>query len=166
MCNSQPRMPTCSLWITNQWACISLTPFSTWGFSCDGRMNGKQGHLRGCQAVQLWVCWSQPGVFPYRYTETGGSYSTGCNKKVCVSLCVCVSVLWLASGRPIPYIKKWGKIILLFLFYFHYCSTTCCLSFTAESNGFFLQNDLVICLAAATMVWSHYRTTGLIEQTQ
>lgn len=91
MCNSQPRMPTCSLWITNQWACISLKPFSTWGFSCDRRMNrretGTPQGMPGCPTLSLLVtAWS--------FSMGGGSYSTGCNKKsLCFFVCLCECTL-------------------------------------------------------------------------
>lgn len=90
MCNSQPWMLTCSLWITNQWACISLKPFSTWGFSCDGRMNrretGTSQRMPGCPTWSMLVTVWNSSI--YRYTETLGSYSTGCKQNLFVSVWV------------------------------------------------------------------------------
>lgn len=63
ICNSQLRIATRSLWITNQWACISLKPFSTRGFSCDRRMNrretGTPQGMPGCPTLsELVIAWS------------------------------------------------------------------------------------------------------------
>lgn len=118
MCNSQPWMPTHSLRITNQWACISLKPFSSRGFSCDGRMNRRKTGTP--QAGGTGLSKSESAGHRLKLLHTHARSQGGLIKlehnKLCDSLCVCGSVLWLASGS----FKKneYSLFFIFILFYF------------------------------------------------
>lgn len=89
MCNSLPRMPVHSLWIINQWACISAKSSRAWGFVCDGRMNRKEtGAPRGMPACPslglLFTAWSSS----IQIHRQRGFYAHGSGK-----LCFCVCML-------------------------------------------------------------------------